>query len=70
MIKLVPGANDPGAQMPASWAGAEGDGRARMGRDKVWVAADVVLAVKVRLDVFEQLISRAVFGYLLKLLLT
>lgn len=46
-ITLVPGANAVDSRMPPAWRGAEGDGRAREGRDRVWVVADVVLAVKV-----------------------
>lgn len=35
-----------GCRMPENWLGPEGDGRARSGRDRVWIVSDVVLAVK------------------------
>jgi hypothetical protein len=49
MVRLVPDASAPECRMPPLWAGSGGDGRAREGRDKVWIVADVVLAVKVSL---------------------
>lgn len=33
-------------RMPENWLGPKGDGRARSGRDRVWIVSDVVLAVK------------------------
>jgi hypothetical protein len=36
--------------MPEAWRTDRGDGRARGGRDRVWVVADVVLAIKVGAD--------------------
>jgi hypothetical protein len=48
-LVLAPDAQAPETRMPDSWRSpTDGDGRARQGRDRVWVVAEVVLAVKVR----------------------
>ncbi|TYJ57637.1 hypothetical protein B9479_001719 [Cryptococcus floricola] len=46
-LRLSPEAQPPGSTIPDSWKSEDGgDGRLRGGRDKVWIVADVVLAVK------------------------
>lgn len=41
-------AQPPETRMPSAWKSSEGgDGRARHGRDRVWIVAEVVLAIKV-----------------------
>ncbi|KAL7422863.1 Protein kinase alk2 [Cryptotrichosporon argae] len=44
--RLATEAQPAGTRMPAEWATPHGQGRARGGRDRVWIVADVVLAVK------------------------
>ncbi|OXG31027.1 cytochrome P450 monooxygenase pc-2 [Cryptococcus neoformans Ze90-1] len=45
--QLAPDAQPPETALPKEWMTLEGgDGRARGGRDRVWIVADVVLAVK------------------------
>lgn len=45
-IELAPDAQPTGTKMPESWIN-NGDGRGRGGRERVWIVADVVLAIKV-----------------------
>lgn len=46
--QLAPDAQPPETALPKEWMTLEGgDGRARGGRDRVWIVADVVLAIKV-----------------------
>lgn len=49
-LHLAPDAQPEGTRMPEAWRTDRGDGRARGGRDRVWVVADVVLAIKVGAD--------------------
>lgn len=46
-LNLAPDAQPEATRMPDVWKTDRGDGRARGGRDRVWVVADVVLAIKV-----------------------
>jgi hypothetical protein len=46
-LRLARDLQPEGAAMPRSWMGADGDGRARGGRDRVWICGDVMLVVKV-----------------------
>lgn len=47
-IQLALDAQPPETVLPKRWMTSEGsDGRTRGGRDRVWIVADVVLAVKV-----------------------
>lgn len=47
-VQLALDAQPPETVLPKEWMTPEGgDGRARGGRDKVWIVADVVLAIKV-----------------------
>lgn len=47
-IQLALDAQPPKSLLPKEWMTSEGsDGRTRGGRDRVWIVADVVLAIKV-----------------------
>lgn len=47
-IQLALDAQPPETVLPKEWMTSEGsDGRTRGGRDRVWIVADVVLAIKV-----------------------
>lgn len=49
-IELAPDVQPEGTRIPDAWIdvmGEGGDGRGRGGRDRVWIVADVVLAIKV-----------------------
>ncbi|ORY21852.1 cytochrome P450 [Naematelia encephala] len=45
-LQLAVDAQPAETRMPESWKGKEGDGRARDGRDRVWIMGDVILTVK------------------------